>query len=55
MCRCVDDVEAEIHSGPEPAQAGLGKASQVLVYWDPLGNGNEAWPNTYRQPDGVRT
>jgi hypothetical protein len=29
--------------------------SQVLVYWEPLGKGNEACPKTYRQPNGVRT
>lgn len=41
--------------GSEPATIGLGKAAQLLVYWGALGKGNEACPNTYRQPDGVRT
>jgi len=33
----------------------FGPRHSQALYWEPLGNGNEAWPNTYRQPDGVRT
>jgi hypothetical protein len=28
---------------------------EVLLYWAAGGRGSEAWPCTYRQPEGVRT